>query len=103
MRKLGKRQLQILRVMAERNEEFDEETTTVHTLTGRQFHRFFSGRIVDKVNKILTCDRIFALEDKGLIENITEEGWRWRGSQYRITEKGLRLVEEQNVDSETGR
>lgn len=94
MRKLGKRQLQILQVMAEGNEEFDEEATTIHTLGGLQFSCFFSGRVTDKVNKILTFDRIIALRDRGLIENITEEGWRWRGSQYRITEKGLALVRE---------
>lgn len=96
MRKLGKRQLQILQVMAERNEEFDDETTTIHTKGGLYFHCFFSSHIGDEINKILTLDRIIVLHDRGLLENITEEGWRWRGSQYRITEKGLALIREAN-------
>lgn len=94
MRKLGKRQFQILQVMAERN-------SIIRTVLGRTFHVFFSSRVGKEINKILTFDRLFALEDRGLIENITEEGWRWQGSQYRITEKGLALVvkEEQKCDS----
>ena len=85
MRKLGKRQLQILQTMSEGHSVFSR----MHFNTG-----WFSGHIGDEINRIINLDRLFALRDKGLIENVTEEGWRWRGSEYKITEKGLALVKE---------
>lgn len=93
MRKLGKRQLQILQIMATENTELNTKTT-IHTLSGLTYSSFFSGHIGDEVNRILTYDRLRGLINRGLIENITEEGWRWRGNEYKITEEGLALVEE---------
>ena len=83
MRKLGKRQLQILQIMAEGNTVF----MRMRFNTG-----FFANHIGDEINHIINLDRIFALRNRGLIENVAEEAWRWRGNEYKITEKGLALV-----------
>lgn len=88
MRKLGKCQLQILQIMS--------EGTTIFTSGGLRFDAFFSGYIGDEINRVINLDRIFALRDRGLIEDITEEGWRWRGSEYKITEEGLVVVGEES-------
>ena len=89
MRKLGKRQLQILQIMAEKE-------VTIHTLVGYSFQAFFSTDMGDEINQVLSRDRIYGLCDSGLIENMTEEEWYWRGSQYRITKAGREKLDERS-------
>lgn len=66
-----------------------DHDTTVMTMTGRGGgHAFFRGLLGTSVEKKVRPRTIWALERKGLVENITAPMYRWKGSEYRITESG---------------
>ena len=80
--KLSKAQQRVLAVMAEpgvRAHKFTPE------LTCRAFLSKPEKGSINHAVRPITLDK---LEDKGLIENITDEAWRWRGSTYIITNAG---------------
>ena len=78
---ITKVQRRVLKVMM----EYD---TTVMTITGRGGgHAFFRGLLGISEKKVRPRT-IWALERKGLVENITASMYRWKGSEYRITESG---------------
>jgi hypothetical protein len=82
MKKLSKAQIGLLRILR-------DENTTVHTYMSG-LNRFAS--IPDKDYRV-DIRTVFKLADGGFIENITEDGWQWRGSTYKITEAGLGAIE----------
>ena len=61
--------------------------TNVMTLT--HSGTFFRGEPGVKNVRIQT---IHVLENKGLVKDISDPAWRWRGSEYEITDKGREAV-----------
>lgn len=83
--RLSKAQVRVIRIMYEHG-----CSAHVHRGTGLfGLHAFFGNGIPPFANVPIRARTVEALYKKGLVENITAPEWRWRGSQYILTEKGM--------------
>lgn len=83
--KLSKAQIRLLTIMR------DEDTTVGTIKRGIEYGTFILKRGYEG-NRNPDIRTIFKLNKLGLIENITDPAWRWRGSEYRITQAGLDAI-----------
>lgn len=82
--KLSKTQIRLLTIMR-------DENTPVVTMNSRDGTHVFIYNSIE-TPRWLRYKTVFILADLGLIENITDPGWRWRDSEYRITQAGLDAI-----------
>jgi len=81
--KLSKAQLELLKIL------HDEDTTVVILRAVRGNPITY---ITSRVDKRMRSDTVLKLAKLGLLENVTEEEWRWREWEYRITEAGKAII-----------
>jgi hypothetical protein len=67
--------------------------------TGAVMHRVSHSRLADGESyffqmgdKGIHCTTVWKLLKLGLIEDIGDPAWRWRGSKYRITQTGREIA-----------
>lgn len=86
MNNLSKAQKRVLSFMV----EYDTTVMTVNTRKGTS--TFFHGLLGRPEGKNVRWSTIYALLNRGLVCNIEDPAWRWRGSEYEITDAGRAAI-----------
>lgn len=87
-RRPSEAQLEVLKRLLNRKEYVHRcSHTTVNTPDSYFYH---SGYGIERIPAVT----MRTLEERGWVEDFEEEGWRWRGSKYRITEEGRKVCRE---------
>ena len=86
MKKLSKAQRYMLEKLANGD-------TLHYLLLGGESHGFYSKELDSNVPRSrIHFKTIAILVERGLIKNIEDEAWHWRGHKYIITEKGQHIL-----------